>query len=424
MTLLRTSFFNGVAVVVKMATLLGLNKLLAMYVGPDGYAAIGNFQNAAQMINTIASGAIQTGVVKYTAEYNHDKKQQLAVWRTTGTIALIGSALTGILIVLLSKEISCWLLKSKDYQNVFIWLAVGLLFSTINSMLLAILNGKKQIVKYVICNIAGSLFSLLVTGVLAMRYGLFGALTALGVYSAFSFVVTVLVCRNTDWFQIKSLFGRLDTTVVKKLGKYTAMALTTAACVPISHIFVRRHLTDTLGSEAGGYWEGIWRISSAYLMLVTNTLSLYYLPRLSEIKTVNEIKKEIICGYKLILPVTVFCSLTIYLMRDTIISIVFTPKFLAMRELFALQMVGDSLKIGSWILAYLMLGKAMVWVFVISEIVFAFGFYFLACACTSVYGLVGVTLAHAINYGVYWIVIAILIWKIGVEEEGNKKFNV
>ena len=67
MTLIRTSLLNGIAVVIKMLTLLSINKVLAIYVGPVGYAALGQFQNAVQMITTFASGAINTGVTKYTA---------------------------------------------------------------------------------------------------------------------------------------------------------------------------------------------------------------------------------------------------------------------------------------------------------------------------------------------------------------------
>lgn len=86
MTLIKTSLLNGIAVLFKMLTLLGLNKILAIYVGPAGYAVLGQFQNAVQMITTLASGAINTGVTKYTAEYHGEEEKQHTVWRTAGTI--------------------------------------------------------------------------------------------------------------------------------------------------------------------------------------------------------------------------------------------------------------------------------------------------------------------------------------------------
>lgn len=411
MTLIKTSLLNGIAVVIKMLTMLGLNKILAIYVGPAGYAAIGNFQNAAQMITTFASGAINTGVVKYTAEYHDDEEKQRQVWRTAGTIAVLGSVITGIGVAVFSKQIAQWFLQDESYNTVFIWFSVTLVFFIFNTLLLAILNGKKEIHRYIIANIAGSLFALAVTSVLAVQFGLHGALTALAIHPSFAFVITLYLCYKADWFKFSYLFGRLDKQVVLNLSKYTAMALTSAACVPVSHILIRTHLADTLGMDAAGYWEAMWRLSAAYLMLVTTTLSLYYLPKLSELKDPKEIKAEILQGYKIILPVAAACGLVIYLLRDFIIGVLFTSDFIPMRDLFAWQMVGDTLKIGSWILAYLMLGKAMMKLFIASEIVFAAGFYAWTYFLTGMYGLEGVTIAHAINYAIYWVVMGVFIGK-------------
>ena len=399
-----------------MLTMLGLNKILAVYVGPAGYAAIGNFQNAAQMITTFASGAINTGVVKYTAEYHDDEEKQRQVWRTAGTIAVLGSVITGIGVAVFSKQIAQWFLQDESYNTVFIWFSVTLVFFIFNTLLLAILNGKKEIHRYIITNIAGSLFSLAVTSALAVQFGLHGALTALAIHPSFAFIITLYLCYKADWFKFSYLFGRLDKQVVLNLSKYTAMALTSAACVPVSHILIRTHLADTLGMDAAGYWEAMWRLSATYLMLVTTTLSLYYLPKLSELKDPKEIKAEILQGYKIILPVAAACGLVIYLLRDFIIGVLFTSDFIPMRDLFAWQMVGDTLKIGSWILAYLMLGKAMMKLFIASEIVFAAGFYAWTYFLTGMYGLEGVTIAHAINYAIYWVVMGVFIGKTVLEK--------
>ena len=63
MNLLKTSVLNGLAVLIKTATMFLLNKILAVYVGPAGYAAIGQFQYFIQMITTFAGSAVNTAVV-------------------------------------------------------------------------------------------------------------------------------------------------------------------------------------------------------------------------------------------------------------------------------------------------------------------------------------------------------------------------
>lgn len=410
MTLIRTSLLNGIAVAIKMLTLLGLNKILAVYVGPAGYAALGQFQNAMQMITTFASGAINTGVIKYTAEYHDDPTKQHKVWRTAGTIALAGSLVTGTLIAVFNQSLAAWFLKDASYGGVFLWFAATLVLFTFNTLLLAILNGKKEIARYVLANIAGSIFALVVTTIMAIQLGLYGALVALAVYQSITFFVTLLLCYKAPWFKVSYLFGEVDRKTGLNLAKYTVMALTSAACVPVSHILVRNHLGETLGWVAAGYWEAMWRLSAAYLMLVTTTLSVYYLPKISELKDPVEIRREIVQGYRIILPAAALCGFAIYWLRSFIIEVLFTNEFSPMRELFAWQMIGDTMKIGSWILAYVMLGKTMVKLFVISEILFSASFFVMTLIFTELIGLKGVAIAHAVNYMMYWSVMALFIF--------------
>mgnify|MGYP002759849009 FL=1 len=170
MTLIKTSMLNGIAVLVKMLTLLGINKILAVYVGPAGYAALGQFQNAVQMITTFASGAINTGVTKYTAEYHDRPEEQQVVWRTAGTIALVGSLAVSLAIALLNKQLAVWFLKDEEYGGVFLWFSATLTLFTFNTLLLSILNGKKEVLSYVFANIAGSLFALFATALMTVFY--------------------------------------------------------------------------------------------------------------------------------------------------------------------------------------------------------------------------------------------------------------
>ena len=80
-----------------------------------------------------------------------------------------------------------------------------------------------------------------------------------------------------------------------------------------------------------------------------------------------------------------------------------------MRELFPWQLAGDVIKIGSWILAYIMLGRAMVKVFVVTEIAFSILFVLLTWLLVGVFGLLGVSMAYAINYCCYWVSMGYLV---------------
>lgn len=409
MNLIKTSALNSIAVIIKMATMLVLNKVLAYLIGPTGYVSIGNFQNAIQMITKLGSGAINTGVVKYTAEYYNEEGKQRLLWRTAGSITAILSLVASLLILLFNRSLSIWFLKDEQYSIVFIWLSISLFFLTLNSLLLAILNGKKEIKKYITINIFGSLFSLIVTVFMTYFIGLKGALIAMAINQSLACIVSIALFSKIKWFKLSFLYGKIDLPTTTKLSKFALMAMVTAICMPGSQILIRNHLGVTFGLELAGYWEAMWRVSKAYLLFITSTFAVYYLPRLSEIKEVVELKKEISQGYKILLPIAICFSLSIFLLKDFIIQILFTPDFLPMSELFGWQMVGDTMKIGSFILAYLMLSKALTKVFVITEIVFSCSLVLFTYFFTSLYGIKGCVMAYAFNYGIYWLVMYFVI---------------
>lgn len=409
MSLVRTSLLNGIAVAVKVASALVLNKILAVYVGPVGYAVIGQFQNAVAIVLSLSGGVLATGVTKATAQHHDDEARQHAVWQTAIRFSLIASLTAGISLLFLSKWVSEWLLHRTDMSSVFVWLALALPAMAVNNVLLAIVNGKKEVNIYVLANIIGSLLSLLVIGLLAYYFGLHGALIAFTINPAILLLSTATIVARRDWLKAKFLWGNLNRSALRELSGFGLMGLTSALTVPISFIMIRDHLVTELGLVAAGYWQASWKISEIYLMLVTTTLTVYYLPRLAEIRTASELKKEIIKVYRFVMPIVVVGAVVIYLLRDFIIQILFTPDFFPMRELFPWQLAGDIVKIGSWVLAYIMLGRAMVKFFVITEIVFSILFVLLSWIFVDHLGLIGVPIAYAINYLMYWIAMGYLV---------------
>lgn len=392
-----------------MVTLFGINKILAVYVGPAGYVLLGQFQNAIQIVTAFASGAINTGVTKYTAEYSDDPSKQQRLWATAGTISLTGSALTVLGILLFRREIATWLLHDESYHNVLLWFAAGLVFFVLNSLLLAILNGKTEIRLYVVANIVGSLISFFITMILVVSQGIYGALVALSIFQSGAFFTTLMLCRKATWFRVRYLFGLIDIGIAKNLGKYTLMAITSAVCAPVANMLIRDHLVMNFGSQTTGYWEAMSRLSGAYMMLFTSILGVYYLPKYAGLSSGDVLRREILNGYKIILPLVSICCIAIYMLRDFVITILFTRDFLPMRDLFFWYQIGDILKIGSWVLSFLMLGKTMMRSFMITEVVFTTSYVLLTYLFTSRYGLVGSALSYAVNYLLYWLTLWLIM---------------
>ncbi|EIY9461352.1 O-antigen translocase [Vibrio vulnificus] len=423
MRLVKTSMLNAIAVSVKMLAMLIINKVLALYVGPAGYAVVGQFQNAIQIMLSVASGAFNAGIVKYTAEYNtpEDKERLIHIWRSAGSISIICTLVVAFVSYIGSSYWSGYFFNSPDYGNIFKVFALTIIFFVMNNLLISILNGKKEIKSYVAVNVSGSLISVILIFILVNFYGLYGVLLSLAIYQSVTFFVSLYICYQKSWFKFKYFLGKIDKTAFLKLKNYTVMALTSAICIPLCHMAIRQYLGNNLGWDSAGYWEAMWRISSIYLMFVTSTLSFYYLPRLSELKNSSLIKKEIFKGYKYILPCTAVLSSLVYFSKGIIVPLLFSEEFYPIKELFLWQLVGDSLKIGSWIVAYTVLAKSMTKFYIISEIFSSFCFYFLTTYFTNSMGLEGVAFAYAVNYLFYWVVVFLYVfYRLSVTGESNE----
>lgn len=409
MSLVRTSLLNGIAVAVKVASALVINKVLALYVGPAGYAIIGQFQNAVSVIVSLAGGVVAAGVTKTTAQHFDDDAKQHAVWKTAIRFSLGASIIAGLILLFAGDWLAVWLLRRADMSGVFFWLALTLPAMAANNLLLAVLNGKKEVGVYVTANILGSLIVMLVTGILAYLFGLYGALLAFAINPAIALISTSLLSTRLPWLKFSFLWGPMTRPAFSELAGFGLMGLTSALVVPITFMLIREHLTDRLGLTAAGYWQASWKISEIYLMLVTTTLTVYYLPRLAEIRTSIDLKIEIRKVYRFAMPLVIFGALTIFFLRDFIIKVLFSTDFMPMRDLFMWQLTGDVIRIGSFVLAYIMLGRGMVKSYVLTEILFSALFFFLSWLFVDIWGLRGVAIAYAANYVAYWVCMIYLV---------------
>lgn len=403
MTLIKTSVLSAISTIIKVIAGFVSIKVVAVYVGPSGLALMGQMQNFISMMSSVASAGVNSGVVKYTAEHYEDEQIKQKIWSSALKISLVLIIPIAIGIIFLADFISMQLLNTAEYSSVFMVFAITVIFFVLNGLLTSILNGQKEIKKLTILNIVGSLFGLAVTILLVTQYELYGALIAGIVSQSIVFFITLAFVLKSSWFKLSMFLGSMDKEYRNKLLKYSLMTITYIITSSLSQIYIRHYLGANIGWDEAGYWQAIWRISETYLMLITTTLTIYYLPKLSSIQDKVELRKELLYGYKIIMPIVIVMALGIYIFRDFIISILFSEAFSPMAQLFFYQLIGDVIKIAAWLLGFIMVAKAMTRLSIFSEIFFACSFVGFVVLFVNIYGLIGVTIAFMVNYLIYMI---------------------
>ncbi|WP_332878334.1 O-antigen translocase [Massilia sp. S19_KUP03_FR1] len=407
----KSTVLNAAAIIIRLATGLALNKVLAIFVGPSGYAIIGQFQSFIGIGAAFASGGINTGVTKYTAENSDTGELQLALWSTAFILSTAAAASLGAAAIFFRVELAIWFLKDKQYAYLFIWFGLTLVFLVWNGLILAVLNGKKELRRFITIGVVGSVIGLAVSAVLVMAFGLPGAMAALVISPVATFFVAILMCWTQPWFKPRSFLTNFSRLHARLLSGFVLMALVSAIAAPLTQMVIRDLLLSKFGLDAAGYWQAMSRISDMYLMVVTAALSFYYLPRLSEISNGQELRREILKAYAVLLPTLIFSVCVIYYMRAFVTETLFSKEFIPVKELFFWQLVGDVMKIGSWLLAFIMIARAMTVKYIVSEVCFNFSLIGLTIFFTNKMGLEGAVFAFAVNYLIYWFAMYVVCRK-------------
>lgn len=396
MNFLKTSLLSGIGTVVSLITGLLTNKLIAVFIGSQGFAVIGQFRDFLNLSSSIGQLGFSSGIIKYTSELKSDEKELIKILSTSFIIQLFVSIGLSFIFILFRNEVQLLLIGSTKYTGLFVLLSLSILPMVLFSGLISVLNGLHEIKRLVKINVTtvilGAIFSLS----LLYFYELEGFLIALFL-NQFLFLGTTFLFLKKSSFRFSWFREGFKKPAFRKLFKFSLMTLSGAVSLSIVLIAVRKYLSVEMGLDFAGYWESMWRISTIYLSILTSSFGLYLLPTFSKLKT-KYLRKEVFYVWKFTIPISLILSFGIYLFRDFGIQLIYTEEFQIIGSLFIFQLSGDALKVNSWVLGNLIVARAHVKTFMGIQIAWAAVFYLFVINLVPIYGLVGVSMAYFFTY--------------------------
>ena len=408
--LLSVTAFTAMLTLLRMSTGFIIAKVVATYTGPTGIAMLGQIQSVINVLNGIINAPAGACVIRYTAENIDEGYDKCSPWWKASLqwVILLLSIVIPISL-LLSGQLSSWLFNNSEFYWVIIIACCSLPFAVISTLINSVINGQQKYKRYVTLGMISTLISAIITISLVYFYSINGALIAVSLNSGVIGCVMIAISIKQPWFKVKYWWGKTELEQRKKIGGYVLMAITSALTAPISLILVRNILVSNVGWEVTGQWQAVWKISEAYLSIVTISLSTYYLPKLSGLIKIGDVIKEVNKTAFVIMPLVVFLGLCIYFFRDLVISLLFTDDFINARNLFLIQLSGDVMKILSWLYAYPMIARGATKLFIATEIIFSILLVILSYIFIHYYGVSGANMAYFINYIIYFICIFVLL---------------
>ncbi|SEQ83456.1 polysaccharide transporter, PST family [Hyunsoonleella jejuensis] len=402
---------NSVIVFGRIITSFVVSKVSAIYLGPSGYAIVGNLRNLLQGLFGVTATGFGSGVVKYVAESKTDKNQFRVVVASAITLSFSLSLILGVLLFTFSGYVGEKVLLDRDWAFIIKYLAFLLPLVSLSFLVTYIVNGLQNFKLYTKLITIANILNALVTFLFIYLFNLKGALLATFVVPALSFFSSLIFKDVRDFLgNIFDYLKNVSSHFIKSIGTYVAMATYSAILISLTYLFIRNKIVVHSDIKTAGLWEAMNKISSFYMLFFSSLFTLYLLPRLAENKTIAGYYTIMKSYFKYIIPLTVIMFSTLFFLKEFIIRLFLTSDFASIEQFFYLQLIGDFLKIIAFSIAYQFHAKKMVMLYIVSDTVLYITFYLASVFLINIYAIQGVFYAYIISVFLYLTVVLISIY--------------
>lgn len=325
-------------------------KVTAVYLGPAGLAVTAQFSAFLSLLHGALGNALQTGVVKMTAEIPAESGQDgqyAALWSTAMKLAMLLAGLAGLAVAAASVPLASWLLKDAAYWPAMVLGGLTLPLVLAGTVLTGAVNGLQQIGLVALIGTGAALAGALAFIPLCYAFGVAGGLAGTALAYSALFFVAILCVRRTRAVRARDFLAAWDRPAATSLLAFFPMLLVHSIFTPLPWIVIRDMLADDYGLASAGQWQAAVRLSDMFTLVLTTALSLYLMPHLSAAEG-RRFNRELATATLQVTALTAAGCAAIYLLRDLVIAVVFTPEFAPVRELLPWILVGDVLKMAAW----------------------------------------------------------------------------
>ena len=423
--LVKAASLNTANISIKIVAGILISKFIAIFVGPEGMALIGNLRNFFNTVQSISIAGLYKGVVKFISQYKYESIKLTGVLSTVFYLGFFTSIALAFLCYYNAEFINDLIFLNNNYTYVVETLAIVLPFYALNMFVFSIMNGFSKYKILLIINIIGQVLGLSVTLLLIWQDKIDGALIAVVITPALNLLITIvgIAFRKNLMSYIK--ISEIRFLVLRQLSPFMVMALVSSIALPIVYIIIRNYIVSEIGIKEAGYWTAVTRVSDYYLMFINSLMALYILPRFTEIDSHKEFRKEVFSFYKTILPLFAAILGIIYLSRSLLVTLLFTEEFRPIEDLFGYQILGDFMRVMSMVIAYKFLAKKMFAHFIIIEVFLFVIMYVSSIYLIDLYGLKGAVMGHCLSYLMHFAIVILIFGSslFGIlNDNGNEEF--
>ena len=325
---------------------------MALVVGVTGvgiYSQVINISNLMAVLIPIGS----LGITRYISEFYEDKKtaQISLLLRKILTINIPVVFIISILLIVFSRTFSQLLYSDNSYWLLITMYAVSIPLGLISSLIDIYLKSVRIVSLYVKFVAIGSITSLIVFIPLVYYYKIEGASSSFIFTYLVSIIVGLLILKKNRILPNLKVSEQLDPDVLKKIYRTGFIMIVIYMFQQLSNIVIRSLIAKSLSLHELGIYQSVYAISNNYFALFFTIIYTYSFPKFSTFKTNEEIIQETNETLKFLVLVYTPLVIIFFVFRMFFIRLLYSSEFLFAKELLFYQLLGDFLKMLSWVFA-------------------------------------------------------------------------
>jgi PST family polysaccharide transporter/antigen flippase len=365
---IKSAFLVSLSQISKIILGLFTIKVISIYLGPEGLGKLGHFMSFVTFLFVFSGGGIQNAIIKYTAEFKTNIFKLRNFINISIRYSVTSTIVISTILIVYSKEISLFIFKNDEFYLFIILFAMIQFFMSFNKIVRGVANGYKETKIFVTSEVIGVLLSLPLIWFLVSQYNIYGAAMSLGVVYSLTSIPYIYFFRKSFFWNLQKLKKVASFKSYSNLYKFSLMTLISAIIWPFVEILIRQMVIDLHGYNYAGIWQASLKLSHVYIGFFSVFLASYFVPTISEENSISIIRKKIVQYSCFIGAIFIIFGLLFYQLKDFFITLLFSNDFLILSEVIFYQLIGDFFKILSFVIAFVLMSKAFIKVYILMEI--------------------------------------------------------
>jgi PST family polysaccharide transporter len=362
---MRNKIFLLLAIILPSLLRLLLDKVLAIHEGALSVAYWGQLQSIADLIASVALVGVGQGLTVLAARMtDHDIRPMLM--RKAWKWSLI---LSGVMLLVVLMLFSLSLVKIGDGAIPTSWLVMAAMMGFLY------VPAGLQMAWWLGISARGRVVSLLLALGLPPVVVVWVASSQLVLAALLATLCTTgllaLMLRRAVMQPIADVLHERKRTETKSalasLKEFIPIGIAIGILTPLSVLTIRVVVGGELSWREVGYLQAIWRTSDPIVLLAAGAFNVWMLPRLSRLAHTPEFNQQLFrYGVRIALPAA-FGLLCLWFSREFIFALFYAPDFAVPAYTYGWFMLGDVLRVTSWIFLFGLFARGQARAVVITE---------------------------------------------------------